>query len=67
MSLSTTTSEKLARDSYFAEWVRQVRALFDQSDEFDLAAEIFSFATAYENEATPLEAYEEFNAWVGAQ
>lgn len=62
----TTTSAKLAADSYFSEWLRDVRAKFEQPEEFELAAEIFSFAAAYEDGATPDEAYTEFDEWTRA-
>lgn len=63
-----TTAAKLATgDGHFAAWLAEVRAKFDVADEFNLAAEIFSFAAQYEDGATPQEAYDEFDRWTSTE
>lgn len=62
--MPTTTATKLATgDSYFAEWLAEVKTHFPISEEFELAAEIYSFAAAFEDGKSPAEAYEDFDRW----
>lgn len=65
--MMTTTSDKLATgDVPFSTWIAELIALFPDTEEYGLASEIYSFAAAYENDMTPKEAYEDFDAWVTA-
>lgn len=50
----------------FTYWTEQVRALFDQPEEYDLAAAIYSFAAAYEDDMSPQQAFNDFDDWVSA-
>lgn len=61
----TTTSDKLAvaPAGAFADWLSHLRAIFPVAEEFELAAEIYSFASAYEDGMTPQQAYDDFDAW----
>lgn len=62
----TTTSDKiaLAPAGTFVTWLSQVKALFPVSDEYELAAAIYSFQSAWEDGLTPQQAYDDFDKWV---
>jgi hypothetical protein len=56
----------LSRDTGFADWLTQLKAMFPVADEYELAAAIYSFAIAYEDGLSPQQAYDAFDAWVAA-
>jgi hypothetical protein len=68
--MNTTTAEKLAAagaDQTFPAWLDQVRAFFPVREEFSLACEIYSFATAFEDGKTPTQAYADFDEWANCE
>lgn len=61
----TTTAAKLAtNDLPFSTWLADLITKFDCPEEYGYAAEIYSFAAAYENDLTAQQAYDDFDAWV---
>jgi hypothetical protein len=48
-------------------WTSELRTLFPQPEEYDLAAEIYSFSSAFEDGMSPQEAYDDFAAWCDAE
>lgn len=48
----------------YSAWIAEVEVKFEQPEEFALASEIYSFATAFEVGMTPTEAYADFDKWV---
>lgn len=52
--------------THLSTWTAELRALFPVSDEYELAAAIYSFTSAFEDGMTPRQAYEDFDSWVSA-
>lgn len=50
----------------YAKWIAELRALFPVEEEFKLAAEIYSFSSAFEDGLTPQQAYADFDQWAAA-
>ena len=50
----------------YESWLIELRTLFPIREEFLLADAIFSFADAFKEGKTPLQAYEAFDSFVGA-
>lgn len=48
------------------EWMTELRALFPLPEELEIAAEIYSFISAFQDGLTPQEAYDDFDQWVTA-
>ncbi len=64
MHTSFTDSEVLGKFSGdITTWTVELRKLFPVPEEYELAAEIYSFATAFDEGMSPQEAYDDFSAW----
>jgi hypothetical protein len=48
---------------HFNDWLSELRKLFPQQEEYELAAAIYSFHSAWVDGLTPQQAYENFDAW----
>lgn len=50
----------------FPTWLIDLKALFPEREEYELAAAIYSFQSAWVDGLTPQEAYDNFSEWVDA-
>lgn len=49
--------------THLSTWTAELRALFPVADEYELAAAIYSFTSAFEDGMTPQQAYDDFDEW----
>ncbi len=47
----------------YSAWIAAVKAKFEQPEEFALASEIYSFASAFEDGMSPEAAFNDFDRW----
>jgi hypothetical protein len=48
---------------HFNDWLADLKKLFPQPEEYDLAAAIYSFHSAWVEGMTPRQAYDDFDRW----
>lgn len=52
---------------HFTDWISDLKALFPQPDEYELAAAIYSFQSAWVDGMTPQQAYDDFDRLVSEE
>jgi len=62
--MNTTHERMLKGEPDFMAWIKEVKACYGLEADFNQDCEVYSYASAYENHATPQKAYEDCQMWL---